>query len=261
MTFPASVILAVQRTCYCFAVAVTTIFPASFALANESAFSQQIVGDVGGALYRTTNLVRGTVDKTMLPYAYFDYGGFFARVDTFGFKAMPLGIGFVEVVGRVSLEGFKGNAASGRGINDRGNPLPIGLGSHQQTSIGDFFVYGFHDFTSGGSLFESDYAVEFKVGSWVFYPSVGVEYRSARYVRHLYGVSSENASAGAYTVYSPGASLAPNLGLALEIPITGNWILTAQLRRKWFDNAVTSSPLVNRKSQDSSFIALNYRFE
>ena len=47
----------------------------------------------------------------MLPYLFADYGRFFARVDTFGIKMLPIGNGYLELVGRVSQDGWNANIA------------------------------------------------------------------------------------------------------------------------------------------------------
>ncbi|MEI7612207.1 MAG: MipA/OmpV family protein [Betaproteobacteria bacterium] len=249
-----------QRFFSSLAIAVGVSLPATFASAAEPLPEQRIDGDIGGAIYQARGQAKGANSTLVLPYAYFDYGRFLARVDTFGLRTIPMGNGFLEVVGRVSFEGFEGKPTGLRGINDRSNPLPIGLGSRQHTPIGDFFTYGFHDLVSSGSLVESTYVTELKLGQYTLYPQLGIEYRSARYVRHLYGVSSAESSSSGIASYSPGASVTPTLGLAIDIPTGSKWVVTAQWRRKWFDNAVTNSSLTDRKTQDIGYLSLAYRF-
>ncbi|MGI4937956.1 MAG: MipA/OmpV family protein, partial [Janthinobacterium lividum] len=192
---------------------------------------------------------------------YFDYGRFFARVDTFGVRTLPLGHGTLELVARVSQEGFLAQHAGVAAAQRRSNPVPVGLGSFQETPLGGFFVYGFADLASGGALAEATYAAEFKLARLTVYPTAGLEWRSQRYVRHLYGIPASEAGAAAALPYAPGASLAPNLGMALEVPLGGSWFINGQWRRRWFDSAVSASPLVQQATQDSAFIALSYRFK
>jgi len=222
----------------------------------------QIDGDLGGAVFASQGIVRGQgVTETVLPYAYLDAGRFYARMDTFGVKAFPLAYGYMEFSGRVSLEGYRASDTSLHGIDDRGNPLPLGIGSYQETPIGAFFLYAFHDLTSSGSLLEMSYATELDVGRWTLYPQLGVERRSARYVQHLYGVSSAESNTSGMPIYQPGGSTTPVLALAAEMPVSNRLNLNIQWRREWLDAAIDHSPLVNRRQQDTGFIALSYHFK
>lgn len=241
--------------------ALAAMILSSAALSAESDPTMKMDGDIGLAAYRTNSAVRGASDTSVLPYAFFDYGRAFARVDTFGVKTVALGAGHLEVVGRVSLEGFNGSATGLRSIKNRSTPIPIGIGSLQETPIGNFYAYGFHDFASGGYQAEVTHITEFKLGNVTLYPMLGVEFRSAAYIRHLYGLSSDEASANNVAAYTPGSSLSPNLGFMLEIPTGKDWYITTHWRRKWFDSAVTNSVLTDRKTQDNAFIALSYRFK
>ena len=219
-------------------------------------------GDVGLAVYRTPPITRTTGDANVLfPYAFAEYGKFFARVDTFGLKLLPMGTGNLELSARVSFEGYK--PVGYTGIQNRSTPLPVGLSTYQETPYGAFFVHGFYDENSGGTLLDASYAAEFKLGSITVYPQLGFERRSAPYVRHLYGVSpQENAASGfIVAVYNPGNSISPNLGFAIEYPLLNNYSLTLQVRKKWLDNSITDSPLVTSKSQVSSFLSLTRSFK
>ncbi|MCJ0763752.1 MipA/OmpV family protein [Variovorax terrae] len=228
----------------------------------QAPLADRLTGDVGGAAYITPSPVRGVSDTAIaLPYAYADWGRFFARVDTLGVKTLPLGYGYLELAARISFEGYRADAASLRGISDRRNPLPIGIGTYQETPLGGFFLNAFYDTASRGALLEASYAAELPAGRWTFYPQIGVERRSARYVSHLYGVTSAESAASGYAAYAPGASTTPVLGLAAEVPLGGPWLLSLQWRRKWFDAAVRNSPLVNSRMQDTGLIALAYRFK
>lgn len=247
----------------CIAVlAMSTLFISASipALAQEAGTALRLTGDLGVGAYHTSTLVRGTADARVLPYAYLDYGRAFVRVDTFGFKLLPVGYGHLELVGRVSQEGYRQGETGLNGTGGRSDPLPFGVGTFQETALGAFFLYGFHDFSSGGALLDATYAAQFTLGRLTVYPLAGVEYRSAAYVRHLYGVSASQGASAGVAAYRPGTSLAPNAGLGLELPLGGDWYLSGQWRRKWFDHAVTDSPLVASKSQDSAFLAVSYRF-
>lgn len=231
--------------------------------AQPAPISYKLTGDVGAAVYDTQSIIRGKNNEaTLLPYLFADYGRFFARVDTFGIKTLPIGNGYLELVGRISQDGWRANIAPLGGLTDRRTPIPLGIGTFQQTPYGAFNVNAFIDAgSSHGNLLEATYAAEFKLGSLSLYPQLGIERRSAKYANDLYGVTPAESLASGYAVYKAGASTTPVLGLAADYSLTENWIVNVQLRRKWLDSAVTNSPLVVRKTQDTGYIGLSYRFK
>lgn len=233
------------------------------ALAQADPLSDKLTGDVGAAAYATQSPVRSKgTDTSLLPYGFFDYGRFFARVDTLGIKTVKLGDGYLEFAARVSQEGWRANTAALAGLADRKTPLPLGVGTFQQTPYGAFILNAFVDVNkSHGALLEATYAAEFKLGRAFVYPLLGLEYRSAKYANYIYGVTPIEAAASGYAAYSAGASTVPVAGLAVDIPLEGPWVINLQLRRKWLDSAVTNSPLVGRNTQDIAYAALSYRFK
>jgi outer membrane protein len=234
-------------------ISASVFTPSSWA---QDAYTLQ--GDVGGAVYRTSAMTR-TADSAnaLLPYAYADYGPFYARINTLGYKAMPLGVGHMEISARVTLEGYKSAQA---GIRDRANPLPIGVGTFQSTEYGAFFAYDFYDPTSGGNLLDLMYAAKFSLAGVSFYPQLGLERRSAKYVQHLYGISATESTGSGLSTYSGKTSTTPNFGLTAEYPLAEDLSLMYQVRKKWFDSAITDSPLVQTKNQISSYLAITKSF-
>lgn len=220
-----------------------------------------LVGGLGGAVYGTSSTTsRHGVAPSVLPYAYFDYERYFVRVDTFGVKTLPVGAGYLELVGRVSLEGVHGSLAGNQG-GHRSNPLPLGLGTFQETSVGGFFLYGFYDPRSGGALLEATYAAEIPLRGFTLYPQAGVEHRTMRYVRHLYGVSTAAAAVYGGASYQPDGATTPLLSLAADVPLAGSWALNLQARRAWSGRTIRDSPLYVRGRQDSGFVAISYNFK
>ena len=234
---------------------LTTVFGASMAYAQSEYL---IKGEAGAAMYHTPAITR-TADNsnTLLPYVYADYGSFYARINTLGYKAMPLGAGHLELATRITLEGY---ATAQAGIADRASPMPVGVGTFQKTTYGAFFAYAFHDPQSGGSLLDLMYAAKFNVAGLSIYPQLGVERRNAKYVQHLYGVSAAESVASGITPYAGQSDIAPNAGVTVSYPLTPNYSVTFQFRKKWFGTGVTESPLVEGKSQSTSFLALTREF-
>lgn len=225
-------------------------------------FENRLTGDLGVGVYWRSELVRDTGSSTsVLPYVYADWGRAFGRLDTLGVKLVPVGWGHLELVGRISLEGWDADAPALSGLGDRSNPVPLGIGTYQRTPVGAFFLYAMYDLTSGGQYLEATWATRFDTGRVAVYPLLGVEYRSSRYVQHLYGIDAAQSAASGYPVYAPGGSTAPLVGLAASVRIAGPWTVQAQWRRRWFDGAVADSPIVVRSTQDSAHVALAYEFK
>jgi len=225
------------------------------ALAQTGGF----VGDVGGMAVASGAIVQGAESTTTaLPYVYGDWGRFYARVDTLGVKALPVGDGYLELAMRVSTEGFKSNKTAYPAAGDRSAPLPIGVGTFQRTALGGLFVYAMHDPQSGGQFGELNWAGKLDIGAVKLYPQLGVQYRSGDYVRHLYGINAAQSQATGLSVYQPGASFTPMATLQASVPLSGPWALQLQTRYRHLGDAEAHSPLVNRSSQVSGFAALTY---
>ena len=219
----------------------------------------RLQGDIGFALYDNPSITRSTgKSKTVRPYLNADYGNFYSRVDTFGYKALPLGNGHLELATRVSAAGYR---AADRNIGSRSNPVPVGLGSYQETPCGGFFLYGFHDMVSGGVLLDLMYAAELSAGPVQIYPQLGLERMSARYAQHLYAVSASEATLSGLPRYMPGHASSPYLGVALEYLLPANLKLSFQLTKKWLGKDTTDSPLVNNPSPSTGLLALTQVFK
>ena len=226
-------------------------------------FPPRVDGDIGLGGYYTRSIVRGKSEPAeILPYAYFDYGRMFARIDTLGIKTVKMGYGYLELVGRVSLDGFKADTSSLQGLNDRKDSIPLGIGTFQETPIGGFFVNAFHDVNkSHGDLFEVIYLAELETPRVTFYPQIGAEYLSSQYVGYYYGVSAQESAASQYAAYQPSGAFNPFLALLVDTKITDKYHLNFYLRHKWLANSIQDSPIVGRSSMDTAFISLSYRFK
>lgn len=227
----------------------------------QPAFPDHFVGEAGGMLVGAQPVVQGASGTvTALPYVYGDWGRFFARVDSLGVKTLPLAEGHLELVTRISTEGFKAYKTDFATAGDRAAPVPVGLGTFQRTSMGGLFAYVFHDTTSGGQLLELTWAGRVALGSATLYPQLGLEHRSAAYVQHLYGVSAAQAT-GSLPAYQASASTVPVLSLHAAVPLQGPWALQLQGRYRAWDSAVRNSPLVDRAAQLSGYAALTYSWK
>jgi outer membrane protein len=223
-----------------------------------------LVGDVGAAVYSTGTAIRGESATTrLLPYGYFDYQRLFARIDTVGVKTVPFAQGWLELAARIAFDGYDTNTAALRGLGKREHPALLGLGTYQRTPYGGLFLNAFHDFgKSGGNLLEAVYAARFAFGGVTLYPQLGIEHRSRASVQYYYGVSAqESAASGSLAPYSPGSATQPLLALMTEVRLADRWNLNLYLKRRFLARSVTDSPVVDRRAQDTAFLALSYRFD
>lgn len=225
----------------------------------DADFPDHLRGDLGLGAFRLERNVLGKSDQTTaLPYAYFDYGRFFARLDTFGVKTVRLGAGYLELAGRVNFDGMDAE----RGLHRRSNSVPLGIGTLQETPVGAFFLNAFYDVNqSHGSLLEAMYALQFDLGRSSFYPQLGIERRSAAYNNYFFGVTAAESTASGYRAYQAGSSVTPMLAMTVEVPLTGNWVGNFTFRRKWLGNSIAASPIVNHSTENMAFVALNYHFK
>jgi outer membrane protein len=223
-----------------------------------------IVGDVGIAVY-TSNMHIGTegTQSLVLPYAYFDYKRFFARIDEVGFKTVKMGYGYFEVIGKIDLNNYQVKSSiNGASIN-RSDPIPLGIGTFQETPIGGFFLNAYHDFgKSKGALYEFLYFAEVETfKNIVIYPEVGIERQSSQYANYYYGINSGESNLTGYAAYTAPATSNLIAGFMVEIPVVDNWYVNIYGRRKWLGNGINNSPVMNRSFQDNVFAALAYRFK
>ena len=223
-----------------------------------------IVGDIGAAVY-TSNLHIGTegTQSLVLPYAFFDYQRFFTRIDEVGIKTFKMGYGYFEVIGKINLDNYTVKSViNGTSIN-KSDPIPLGVGTFQETPIGGFFANAYHDFgKSKGALYEFLYFAEVETFEKVMiYPQVGLERQSNQYANYYYGINSGQASMTGYSAYNAPATNNLLAGVMIEIPVVDSWYINVYGKRKWMGSGINNSPVMNRSYQDNIFMALAYRFK
>jgi outer membrane protein len=247
---------------YLFACLVGMLLTGMVQAASEE-FPPGLDGDIGVGGYYMRSIVRGKpAELSVLPYADFDYGRMFARVDTLGYKTLKLGYGHLELIGRISQDGFDTNVPGLQGLRKRETSIPLGVGTLQVTPLGAFFINVFHDVRqSHGNLFEVIYAGEVDWQRLTLYPMLGAEYQSREYVRYYYGISAQEAASTPYAVYQPAGSFNDFIGLIADIKLTEKYHLNAYVRRKWLGAAIQHSPIVSQGYLDTAYLTLSYRFK
>ena len=231
--------------------------------AQSEEFSQVLTGDIGVGTYYTGRRVQGNGEVvSVLPYGDFKYHRVFARIDTLGIETLKMGYGYLEVIGRVSMDGFETDTSELRGLSARENSLPLGIGTLQITPVGGFYINAFRDVNqSQGNWFEMQWGAKMVWARVTLYPLLGAEYFSQEYVRYYYGITAQEAAGSQYAVYEPSGTYNGFIGLIVDIELGGQYHLNGYLRHKRLGDAIQHSPIVTRGYLDTGYLTLSYRFE
>ena len=237
--------------------------PDAAAMPSDDPLPMRLIGDVGLGVDNAPPVARGQSHAVnAVPYANFDYGRVFARIDTFGLRTLPLGYGYLELVGKFNEDGYTPLRTALGGFDHRKTSVPLGLGTLQVTPVGAFFVNVFRDVDrSHGNLADLIYAAEIDTGPLAIYPQAGVERQSGAYTRYFYGISGDEARRTGVAAYQPRAATNPFAALFIEAHVSGNWYVNANLRRTWLGGTVSASPLVARHTVDTGLVAVSYRLK
>ncbi|SNX29123.1 outer membrane protein [Polynucleobacter meluiroseus] len=223
-----------------------------------------LVGDLGVGVYSSNMAIGAQGTQTyVLPYAFFDYERFFARIDTFGFKTVKMGYGYLEIAGQVNLDNYNRISTINGRKYSKLDPIPIGVGTFQETPIGGFFLHAYQDVDrSQGQLYEFSYFAEFEpVAKIKLYPMFGVERLSSNFANYYYGVSANASKTLGYSQYTVSGTTNFTGGLMIEIPIVDQFYFNIFGRRKFLGSSINGSPIMNRTYQDSLLGSLVYRFQ
>jgi outer membrane protein len=223
-----------------------------------------IVGDLGVGVYSSNMSIGANGTQTFaMPYAFFDYERFFARIDTFGIKTAKIGYGYLELAGQVNLDNYNRRSTINGATYNKLDPIPIGIGTFQETPIGGFFLHAYQDVDrSGGQLYQFSYFAEIETFDKIkLYPEIAVERYSSSYANYYYGVSAGASKNLGYPQYNVGATNNFTAGLMLEVPIVDSWYFNIFGRRKYLGSNIGNSPIMVRSYQDSILGSVVYRFE
>ena len=223
-----------------------------------------IVGDIGGAIYSNRlNIGNSGMQSVLLPYGFFDYQRFAMRIDQLAFKTIPMGFGYLELVGKIDADSYKIKSNINGKTISRGYQVPIGVGTFQETPLGVISINAYRDVgPSKGYLYDASYYGEVALSkSLILYPQFGIERQSKSYTSYYFGINSEQAQQTGYTVFQTSASNNPYAGLLLEVSVADNWYVNLYGKRKWLGAETNRSPVLTRSFQDTVFTSLVYRFK
>jgi outer membrane protein len=224
----------------------------------------RIIGDVGLAIYSNTlNIGQSSTQSVLLPYGFFDYKRFAMRIDQLAFKTLPIGYGYLELVGKIDPDSYKIKSTVNGQTISKGYQVPIGLGSFQETPIGVISLNAYRDIgPSHGYLYDLTYYGELDLSKkLVLYPQLGLERQSQSYTNYYFGINREQAQQTGYTPFEASASNNPFAGVLLEYAVADNWYLNMYGKRKWLGSGSNHSPVLTRSYQDTIFMSLIYRYK
>ncbi|MBU1236680.1 MAG: MipA/OmpV family protein [Gammaproteobacteria bacterium] len=233
-----------------------------FALfSSPAALAEGYTGDLGLGVFSRQGIYRGESTQTdVLPYVYGEWGSFFGRVDTFGYRVMPLGHGFLEIGTRIVQDQMESDSLKQAGVRERNNSRLLGVSTFQFTPIGAVQVSLMQDFgDSEGMLADASWIGRIKAADWLtLYPELGVELLSSKYTAYYFGT---DAGEGGHPAYEPGMALNPYLAIHTSSPLAENWNLAFTLRNKALDEEISNSPIVGRNSRWNAYVAVSYEFK
>jgi len=239
-----------------------------FCLAQDQPYDDDLpdhlVGDIGLATY-TSNLHLGTygTQTFVAPYVFASYQRAFARIDMFGIKTAKIGYGYLEITGKAILDNFVVKSPFTTTTIVKRYPIPIGIGTFQETPIGGFLINAYHDFSqSKGALYDFSYFGEIEmIRKITVYPQLGIERQSSQFANYYFGLNNQQANSVGYQSYTAPATTNLMFGFLLEVPIIDAWYINIYGKRKWMGSGISNSPVMNRSFQDNLFMALAYRFK
>ena len=94
----------------------------------------------------------------------------------------------------------------------------------------------------------------FDLGLFELIPRLGAAWLDRRYVDYYYGVRETEATFSR-PAYRAGAAVNYHTGLALNTPIFFGGMTRLGLQYHWFDDSIANSPLTDRDSGASAFLA------
>lgn len=230
-------------------------------VASSAALAEGYTGDLGLGAFSHQGTYRGESAQTdVLPYVYGEWGDFFGRVDTFGYRVMPMGKGFLEVGTRIVQDEMDSNRLKRAGVRDRDNSLMLGVSTFQITSLGAISMSLMQDVgDSKGQLLDVSWIGAFKPTAWLsVYPELGLEIMSGKYADYYYGVK---AGEGGYEAYKAGTALNPYFAIHAGMPLAEDWNLALTIRNKALSEEISDSPIVTRTARWNTYAAVSYDFK
>lgn len=230
-------------------------------LISTSALADGYTGDLGLGVFGHQGTYKGESVRTdVLPYIYGEWGNFFGRVDTFGYRVMPMGHGFLEVGTRIVQDEMDSGRLKRAGVSARDNSRLIGVSTFQMTAIGAVSMSLMQDLgDSKGQLLDASWIGAVKPTAWLsVYPELGLEVLSGKYTRYYYGTK---AGEGGYEAYKPRIALNPYFAIHAGMPIAAGWNLAFTVRNKALDTEISDSPIVAQTGRWNAYIAMNHEFK
>lgn len=81
------------------------------------------------------------------------------------------------------------------------------------------------------------------------------------YMQDYFGINTRQSADTGYKAYTPGAGLRDiTLGVGVQHPLSGQWMLLGGLNHTTLSDAASASPLTRKTAYQSAFAGLAYRF-
>lgn len=227
------------------------------------AHAASLSGDTGIAVLHSSPPAQGIpASVRAIPYVYADWDRWFARIDTVGVRTLDMGYGALELAGRLGQDGFDPAKAGNPALRERVSSVWFGMGTFQVTPYGGIFLHAFHDVRrSKGTWVDAVYAAQFDWAGAKIYPSLGLEWRDARYTRYYFSQPASPTTPTDQPGFSPTQAWLPKLGVLVDVPWANDWHLIAAWNVKWRPSSLSDSPLAGATTESTALLGAAYRWK
>jgi len=223
---------------------------------------------IGLGPYVQSEPYRGANDLLLpSPVIFFDNALFYARWSRFGMyflgeKQKDYAWGFSLTVQPRTL-GYKASDSSYlTGMNERKSTLEGGLAfsaSYQNSKYIEIMLLSDMLNTYNSWISKVEIGDNYKLGKFIFYPSIVLLYQSRKFVDYYYGVKTSEATSNR-PAYSPSGGLEYGAQTYIKYPLTDKLSAFFNLRYDIIPNSAKNSPLVDKKYIYSGLASLIYTF-
>lgn len=205
----------------------------------------------------------GSFQVNPFPFINFRQGRFYSNQAGIGFEAFKNETYRLSLVTEVGVNEQNRNQVDE--LNDMNNlDLPIYGGASLEVNVSDFVLTGTVQrelgFASGGwrafAGISRPYSVNRKLS---LSPSITVQWSDSTLSNYLYGVQAADALP-TRQVYDAGTSLQGNAALTAVYRLSNKITLIGSTSLTLYGDAIVDSPIVDRRTALSSFIAIGYSF-
>jgi len=205
----------------------------------------------------------GTFQINAFPFINFKKGRFYSNQAGIGYEAFKNDTYRLSVVTEVGVNEQNRNDVDP--LNDMENlGLPIYGGLSLDVNVADFVLTGTIQrelgFASEGWRAFAAVSLPYKVSEKLTVsPSITVQWSDSRLTNYLYGVRADDIQPNR-SLYETGDSFHGNAGVTGVYRLSNKVTLIGSGGMNWYGDSIVDSPIVDRRTAFSMFLAVGYAF-